>query len=161
MKTLMHLVRSLFPQWFPPANTPTLNPGCTAPIVFVPPTPVPEPEQHVIKVLKNHYPNVYTRDEDQDVAYIHLTDRTGEVVAKAIIDLDMLRPAIFSRRWRLHGKNRDYCYGSKYRKEDHKRGCNLGRLIAEAKPGQIVRYRNGNRLDCRRENLLVVGTMKG
>lgn len=33
----------------------------------------------------------------------------------------------------------------------------LHRLVARAAPGQSVRFRNGDTLDCRRENLRLVG----
>jgi len=39
------------------------------------------------------------------------------------------------------------------RHKGKKKKHRLARVITQAKPDEFVRYRNGNRLDCRRENL--------
>jgi hypothetical protein len=115
----------------------------------------PSPAIHQPQTFKNHFVNRY--EVVGDIAFIDLTDKLGRVVAKAMVDKDMIRPVMYSRRWRLHGKKRNEAYGSKYRVGENKRGESLGRLVLNARPGQRVRYLNGNGLDCRRVNLEISG----
>jgi len=61
-------------------------------------------------------------------------------------------------RWYIHGANhQQQCHPKPYTtikvKGQEKKRYYLARLITQAKPKQYVRYKNGNRLDCRRGNL--------
>lgn len=68
----------------------------------------------------------------------------------AIVDRDDL-PTVAVHTWHLTTGGQAATY---VRSADGKRKkLHLARLILEAEPGQWVRFRNRNRLDCRRENL--------
>ena len=107
---------------------------------------------------KHHLPNSY--EVRGDTALINLTNEAGAVVAQAIVDIEDIKPVLFSRRWRAAYSESGEVIGVQgcHYAVDRRRKSNerLGRLIMDATRSEIVRYKNGNGLDCRRSNLYVV-----
>jgi hypothetical protein len=60
-------------------------------------------------------------------------------------------------RVRTHGLWISASMGAPYvRDSSVYKTCRLGRFIMRAKPGEIVKYRNGDPMDCRKANLCKV-----
>jgi len=67
-------------------------------------------------------------------------------------DLERVKAAGYTGAWFLNGCN-GYSYVRTGRSDLVGRLESVARIIAEAKPGQIVKYRDGDRLNLRRDNL--------
>jgi hypothetical protein len=75
-----------------------------------------------------------------------------------LIDDDMA-PLVLSRKWHISDRKRGIYFSTSILFPDGKRrDIKLHRFIMECPPGLLVDHRNGNHLDCRRENLRVCTT---
>src|SRR5947209_20420295 len=79
----------------------------------------------------------------------------GEVVAHALVNAaDFLR--LNRYRWRINYDKYRFPHRA-VGKTNKRRSLSLSRAVMDAPRGVIVRHRNGDRLDCRRANLVVNG----
>lgn len=100
----------------------------------------------------NHYRVV------DDVAYIHITNRAGDVVAVAAIDAEDLPRVIAFGRWRqtVPRPTCPYAMASRRGKADGtQRSIYLHRFLMGDPEGEIVDHINGDTLDNRKINLRV------
>ena len=82
---------------------------------------------------------------------------------RILIDADLF-PVLSRHRWYLSKEPyslapRPYTFARDA--EGRKRGQVLARLVSHAGKGEYVEHRNGDSLDCRRQNLRLVGTKEG
>lgn len=111
--------------------------------------------KEVVKA-KGHLPNPYRLKKDW--AEIGLTNALGKVVAWVKVDKEDLKQLLFSRRWRSADCRHLAAIGCHWSK-DRRRGSNerIGRIILNAGEGDRVIHSNGDGLDARRSNLVLIG----
>jgi hypothetical protein len=72
---------------------------------------------------------------------------------------DDIAPMILARKWHISDRKRGIYFSTSIIFSDGKyRDVKLHRFIMECPPGLLVDHRNGNHLDCRRQNLRVCTT---
>ena len=72
---------------------------------------------------------------------------------------DILAPMILARKWQISDRKRGIYFSTSTRLPSGKRrNIKLHRFILEAPPDMLVDHKDGNHLDCRRQNLRVCNT---
>lgn len=88
-------------------------------------------------------------------AFVALTNSPGHFVRVALEDLRRLEGRGLGGAWFLNG-NGGRSRFVRTRRAGSRHLVQVARLITEAGPGEIVRYRDGDRLNLTRENLALV-----
>lgn len=97
----------------------------------------------------------YTRDHDsREIVRVPLCNSKHAARILAV-DFDRLRTTGVSDQWTLNGVG-EYQYVRCPVSENVGDLDTVARLILHAPPGRIVKYRDGNRLNLRRDNLVLV-----
>lgn len=87
------------------------------------------------------------------VVHVQMSNARGTFATFDAADYDRLRK-LYPGRWRLNDNGRGAIYVRAVRPGEPSRNVNLAREALQPEPGRIVRYRDGNRLNLRRSNLL-------
>ena len=113
----------------------------------------PRPSQEVSSLQKKFIPNPVRIDGD--AAYLSLTNRDGDTVGEAIIDLSDLGRVLAAGRWYASWNK---LAGAYYVRSSRPVGGSmtfLHRFVTNAPKGADVDHRDHNTLDCRKGNLRV------
>jgi hypothetical protein len=88
------------------------------------------------------------------VVAVPLANEAGTAIVDAG-DYDRLEALGLSPSWYLNGADRSRCYVRAAINDGRGNNVAVARIIVDAGPGQIVRYRDGDTTNLRRDNLLV------